>query len=203
MTEPKIEPALETQTSNKYMYIIVGIIVLAFAALIIYGRLTANTVPLTLDDLHKINLEGDLSSEKGYTFNGFSFVKMDNLWYTKVQRKNKAYAIPLHFAPHDFQNVTKTGQLDPLFDKSDEIYIVINPLSPNSDYVALAAGELAQNIVTVIDRYPIGACDRNETVMCNDRPIITCATTTKPAIYLLQEDGPSVELNGNCHLARP
>ena len=75
----KIERAVEEDTkekeTNKYFYIIAAVIILVFAAFIIYQRVGIPTgAVITIDDLHELNLQGDLSSDKGYVHNGFSFV---------------------------------------------------------------------------------------------------------------------------------
>lgn len=201
----KLTPAIEETeevTSNKYFYIILAVIVVAFISFIAYQKLTASQPPKTIEDLHKLNLAGALASEQGYTHNGYSFVLFDGLWYTKIQLGDVAYSIPLHFGPRETENVKISGTLSRSFDQSTDIYIVLDPLSSDSDYGALGASELAQNMIQAINKRPVGACDKNETVMCSDRPIVTCETTTKPAIYLLQEPGPEVKFKNNCIVLR-
>ncbi|HLD33405.1 MAG TPA: hypothetical protein VJB66_01675 [Candidatus Nanoarchaeia archaeon] len=192
------------QESHKAFYIIVAAIVLLFGGLVAYQQLSNTpTGAVTFDDLHRLNLEGKLDPDRGYVYNGFSFVLFDGLWYTNVDVNDKLYRIPLHFGPRDLENVTAFGELGLNFNVGEEVYITISPNESGSDYVALAASELAQNMVTAIHRAPIGSCDRNETAMCETRPIVTCDTTDKPMVYLLNTDTPpEIELNGQCITVR-
>lgn len=201
--ERAVEEEVHESETNKYFYVLLALIVIAFASFFVYQKISTPTgATITVDELHDLNINGELSSEKGYTHNGFSFVLFDGLWYTKIQRGDVAYSIPLHFGPRDVKDVTVKGTLGKTFDEGDDVYITVNPLDENSDYTALAASELAQNMAIAIKRRPIGACDRNETVMCKDRSIVTCETTDKPMIYLVQEQGPEVEFKDQCIIVR-
>jgi hypothetical protein len=196
--EKAIEEDVKEKSSDKYFYAIAAVVVIGFGVFFLLGQLFGTPDIFTLDDLHNQNIEGDITGETGYLYNGFSFVFVDGLWYTRIQTGNKAYEIPLHFGPRDVENVEKIGTLHDSFNDGDEVYIVVDPLSENSDYTALAASELAQNMAIAVGRRPIGACDKNETSMCQSRDIVTCDTTDKPLVHLLQEPGPSVEYDGRC-----
>ena len=68
--------------------VIIGIFVLAFGGFQSYNSITAATV-INVDDLHQENVNGNLDTEEGYLYNGFSFVLVDGLWWTEVSRDNK------------------------------------------------------------------------------------------------------------------
>ncbi len=204
-----IERAVETENedpaTSTYFYVFLVIIILAFASIAVYKYATSSqNRPLTIEDLHELNLKGKLPPEKGYITNGFSFVLFDRLWYTKIEAGDNLYQIPLHFGPNDVKNVVINGNgVDKEFNNGTDVYLVVNPLSPDSKYIALATSELAQNMITAIKRRPVGACDRNETSMCIDRPIITdCEKSGKPVVYLIQENGPAIDFKGNCVILR-
>ena len=204
MTE-EIERAVEASTagSDKKLLITIAIIAIVFAAFFVFRHYQNTTDQVvTIDDLHQMNLNGELKEEQGYVYNGFSFVFNDGLWYTKIQINEAAFQVPLHFGPRDVEGITIKGAINESFNTGSDVYITFNPLSENLGYVSLASSELAQNMVTAIKRRPVGACDRNETTACSDRPIITCETTTNPVIYLLQKSGPEIELRGNCMILR-
>ena len=195
-------PDQQQKVSDKYFYIILAVIVLIFISIVAYSQFTTPTGAVTFEEMHELNLRGKLSSEEGYIYNGFSFVFFDRLWYTKVSVGEKDFQVPLHFGPRDLEELNVSGSLSLDFNKGNEVYVTVNPLSSDQDYIALAASELAQNLAIAIKRRPIGACDRNETVMCEDRPIVTCETTDKAMIYLESSPGPAIEFRGLCVIAR-
>ena len=196
-------PPEEDTHSNKSFYVVVGIVVLLFAGFLGYQQFSVPSGALTFDELHQLNLDGKLDEKKGYVYNGFSFVFFDGLWYTDVDRNGVNYRIPLHFGPRDIEDVPVFGSVSNSFNDGVDVYITVNPLSSDQDYIALAASELAQNLAVAIQRRPVGACDRNETSMCVERPIVTCETTDKAMIYLMTETGkPSVQLDNKCIIVR-
>lgn len=189
-------------SSTKYFYIILAVIVLLFASIIAFRQFTTPTGAATFDEMHELNLRGKLSPEKGYVYNGFSFVFFDGLWYTKISIGEKDFQVPLHFGPREIEAINVSGSLSSAFNRGNEVYVTVNPVSSDQDYIALAASELAQNLAVAIKRRPIGACDRNETIMCQDRPIATCETTDKAMVYLESAAGPEVEFKDRCIIAR-
>ena len=198
----EIEPE-EDNHSNRSFYLAVGVVVLLFAGFLGYQQYAVPTGALTFDELHQLNLNGKLDEEKGYVYNGFSFVLFDKLWYTDIDKSGVNYRIPLHYGPRDVLDIPVFGNVSREFNVGTDVYVTVNPLSSDQDFIALSASELAQNLAVAIQRRPIGACDRNETSMCGERPIVTCETTDKAMIYLLTEEGkPSVQLKGKCIIVR-
>jgi len=198
--ERAVEEDVREKQSNKWLYIMVAVIIVGFAGFFIYTNFFSSPTGavVTIDDLHEQNIDGKLSQDEGYMYNGFSFVNFDGLWYTKIIINEQPYSIPLHFGPIQVENVTVGGEVSENFNKYQDIYIAIDPLAEDSDYTALAASELAQNMAAAIKRRPVGACTVNETATCTFRPIVSCDTTERPIIQLLQEPGPDVELDDNC-----
>ncbi len=221
-----IERAVQEETeetspplTNRHFYIIIAVILIIFLSFFGYKYFLLSQGPLTIEDLHDLNIKCNLPSgrgfltsiscwwkslppERGYVHNGYSFVLSDGIWYTKISSGEKDYQIPLHFGPREVVNITISGSVNGSFDEGFEMYITVDPTSDGQDYIALAASELAQNIATAIQRRPIGACDRNETAMCEFRPIVACDTTDKAMVYLVHGPGPSVEMNGRCIIAK-
>ena len=148
------------------------------------------------NDLFLENIDGNLPEDQGYIYNGFSFVKFDNLWYTEVQFQEKIFQVPLHFGPKELEDIKITGFLDDSFDQ-EEVYITFDPLE-SDDYFSTAMSELAQNLAVAIHRKPLGACSNNESQICHSRPIVDCSHTDKAVIQLIKEPGPEIELKGNC-----
>ena len=144
--ERAVEDAPEEPHSDKYFYIILAAIIVVFISIIAFRNLSSPTGAASFDELHELNLKGKLSSDEGYVYNGFSFVLFDGLWYTKVGIGENNFQIPLHFGPKDVEAVPVTGDLSNDFNQGNEIYVTVNPISSDQDYIALAASELAQNL---------------------------------------------------------
>ena len=185
--------------SKKLLWIIVIIIAIftmAFFTRFLYGSKTGAAV--TIDELHKKNLDGE-ESETNYLYGGFSFVYIDNLWYTQIKRDdNTLLDVPLHYGPLDLENISIKGSVDEKFQQT-QIYITFDPKSDNLQFVALASAELGLNLVKGIEILPIAACSKNETAACEDRPIVTCDDKEKAIIYLMNtEEDAEVVLKGNC-----
>lgn len=187
--------------SAKRLFLLLGVIVLVFVIIIggffVYNKyFISPTGAMTLDDLHRANIEGE-ESDKNYVYNGFSFVYVDGLWYTQIQRENLMWNIPLHFGPRDLEGINIIGKgINDSF-KKNEVYITFDPTLKPLSYVALSAAELSLNLVKGIGVTPIAACLINETEACKNRPIITCESG-EAAIYLKQDDEAKVILDGNC-----
>ena len=130
--DPTIEQAVkdEPEAGNQF-YIILAITIGIFIVLIVgfkfYGTITGAPV-LTLDELHNQNVQGTLESENAYVYNGLSFVNIDGLWYTEIQRDNKLVQSTLHYSPKELENFSVTGELDKSFQK-EEMHITFNPIT--------------------------------------------------------------------------
>lgn len=188
------------QTSNKPVLIMVGVIVLIFvAAFTVFefsNSITGSTV-VTIDDLHQMNVEGELDSEKGYLYNGFSFVKEDNLWWTQIETPHQGLIMtPLHFGPKDLEDIPITGKLGKEFNKGNKVYILIDPLVQNQ-YYTLAVSEMSVNLAQGISRMPEAACTE-EHYACENRPVINCEDSKEPVIEFIIDDEASVKLDGAC-----
>jgi len=192
------EKEVQKAVPKKFLYLI-GIIIFIFIAFLAFNFISQSTPTgniITIDELFQKNLQGDLPEEQGYFYNEFSFVFFDGLWYTEVQPNQNTYQVPLHFGPKDLENISIKGKLDDRFQKGD-VYLTFNPLT-SDDFLGVAIGEISQSVSRAIGRKPIGACDRNETTSCQNRPIINCTNTDQAVIFFSQEPGPEIELKGNC-----
>jgi hypothetical protein len=118
-------------------------------------------------------------------------------WFTRWQKGNNVYQIPLRFNPKQLENVTIVGELDKSFDPS-KLYVTFDPRAESLSYVALAAAELSVNLATALDTIPIAACAYNVTEACYTRPIVSCQDTDKAVIFLREADETRVILEGNC-----
>lgn len=175
---------------------VAGIFALFVGGFKVYDSLTAANV-ITIDDLHQENLEGDLEEEEGYLYNGFSFVKVDGLWWTGVKLGSRLVKIPLHFSPKEVEHVKTSGKLIPEFYKGD-VYIAVNPNVNYNKFYTLALMEMNNNIVQGTDRGIITACTE-ENPVCEDRVIVNCENTKGlPVIELVVAEEPEIQLDGTC-----
>ena len=151
----------------------------------------------SVDELHKRNINGELSREYGYVYNGFSFVKYDGLWWTEVEKQGRLIKIPLHFSPKDVDFIEVEGELGADFNDGEEVFISISPTTANKFYT-LSAAELSSNVVKGINRMPVAACTEDNEI-CTDRLILNCENTEgKPVVELSLEEEPGIELSGTC-----
>jgi len=199
-TFKEVDPDFGVKDDSKSIVVMVLVIAGVFALLLggfkLYGGLTSAAV-VDIDEMHKDNLDGKLGEEEGYTYNGFSFVKVDGLWWTEVNRLGTLVKIPLHFAPKELEEIEMTGELSSDFNKGNDVYISIDPEAAGGHYV-IAMREISANVGQGINRNSIGACTK-EHEGCEDREILNCENTKGlPVIELEVSESPGIELSGTC-----
>ncbi|MDP3640491.1 MAG: hypothetical protein Q8R53_04820 [Nanoarchaeota archaeon] len=193
--------ALSAKNDGKSLLILVGIVIglflLLFAGFRAYNSLTSASV-VSIDDLHQQNLDGELDEDyEGYVYNGYSFVKVDGLWWTEMNKFGTLYKAPLHFAPRELEEIQINGTLGSAFNEGDAVYVTIDP-TVRDKYYTLAISELSFNIVQGMDRTPVGSCTQ-ENEACDNRTIISCETANgRPTIELAVGPGPEITLQSSC-----
>jgi hypothetical protein len=186
------------KSSDKTFIIALGVIIILIAVIIGFKLLRTQT-PKTIEDLHKLNLQGKLKPGEGYVYNGYSFVYFDGLWYSQVQKGNTLFDFSLHYAPKDLSDVPLEGDINSTpFDSSPIIYYTFDPLGTNLNYVTLAAGEFSRSMIAAFNKQPKAACDKNETTACKTVPILTCENTDLPLVYFRDESPTRVIYDNNC-----
>jgi hypothetical protein len=181
--------------ANLYFLIGVGVIILLFIA-IFSLKFFAKSEAVTIDDMIARTLAGDENPETNYLYNGFVFVKVGPLWYTKWKVDNYMVNVPLHFGPLELEDVSAEGQLDERFD-TGSYYITFDPNGTDLTFVALSIGELGRNLVEGLGAKIASACYQNHTV-CVNRSIITCENTNSSVIYVKEAEEPKIVRQGNC-----
>ena len=187
--------------SDKVLIIGTLVLVLVFAA--IFGsRYLDQELPETIDELHELNLKGKLNPEQGYLYNDvYSFVKFDDLWYTQLMspKGTRLYNIQFRYGPGELEDIKIGGSLNiGLLDTATEYYVTFNPLGNNFSGVALAVSDFNQHMTNIFFKKPIAACDKNETLACRDRPIITCDNTEGLVLYVKEANSSKVYFDDNC-----
>lgn len=177
--------------------ILIGVFVLVFAGFSAYNYFNGAIV-VDVDQLHQDNLDGELSDEEGYFYNGFSFVKVDGLWWTEINGYGTKIKIPLHFGPKELEDVNISGQLGAQFNAGNALFITFNPDVRNK-YYNLASSELIFNIAKGLEIEVIGACTKNASG-CDNRTIISCKTARNlPVIEMIEDENETgIILDSNC-----
>jgi len=183
--------------------LILGVILLIVLFATIFGLKYFNQeTPETIDDLHKLNLNGKLKPEQGYLYdNAHSFVKFDDLWYTQLLSPggSRLYNIQFRYGPNELKDIKIEGKLDSnLFNKVTGYYVTFNPTGRDFSHVALAVADFNQHMVNIFFKDPTAACDRNETYVCRTRPIITCDNTEDMVLYVKEANKSRVYFDDNC-----
>jgi hypothetical protein len=195
-SEPQtIDEARETDLKmviGAIAFIIIGV------AIFVFIGSAVNVPPPTVEQLHEMNLKGELDIEEGYLYNGFSFVKHEDLWHTQLKDGQRLYSLTLRYGPKEVETIPIGGPLNESFFSDPYVFITFDPLREKQKYVGLAAAELSLSLSTAINKQPLAACTVNETDACKERPIITCEGAER-AVILLDEKGPAkVSFEGNC-----
>ena len=187
------------------------IVILVLVAILIGGFFSIQhfnkeeDVVLTLDDLHQMNLDGELDSEVGYLYNDvYSFVKQDNVWYTKLlsQTGNTEFGFNFRYGPREVENFSLVGELDTdLFDNATEYFVTFNPLGKDFTQLQAARFDFDTQMIKIFRKVPKSACDRNasnQTSACDTVPIVTCDSTDEIVMYYVESDDAGVEYRDNC-----
>lgn len=189
------------KSSDLVLIISIAAIALLFIGIIAYSVLNKQQ-PKTLEDLHVLNLQGKLKPSQGYVYKGvYSFVTLDNLWYTQLKspQGTKIYNMALRYSPKDLKGIVIEGQLNTeFFNNQNEFFVTFNPTGKDFSYVSLAVADFDTHMSKVFEKNPIPACDRNETISCKTRPIVTCSDKDKLVLYIKEADKFRVYYNSNC-----
>ena len=105
----------------------------------------------------------------------------------------------MRYSPKDLEGIQIDGSLNSnLFDEKNEYYVTFNPTGMDFSYVALAVADFNTHMSKVFEKNPIAACDRNETIPCMLRPIVTCDDKDKLVLYVREADRFRAYYNDNC-----
>ena len=190
------EEEINEKKSNKNFLIIIGVIFILFIA-VFSIKLFIKPKIVTIDGMITKTLQGETNPETNYMYNGYVFVKVRNLWYTKWQYEDNILNIPLHYGPLELEDVIAEGELDERFN-TGKYYITFDPLGEDFAHVAVAAGELGLNLVKGMGAKITAACIQNDSNVCIDRAIITCDNTNESVIYIKESEDPGIIMDGNC-----
>jgi len=200
--EESKEEAKEVKLKSDKTLIISAIIIILLFGTIFGLRYLGQERPETIDELHGLNFKGKLKKDEGYLYNGvYSFVKFDGLWYAQLvsPKGTRLYNVQFRYGPLDVEKIKIGGSLDSnLLNNATEYYVTFNPTGQNFSAVALAVGDFNTHMTNIFFKQPIAACDKNETLACANRPVITCDNTDKLVLYVKEANKSGVYFDDNC-----
>ena len=163
------------------IFIIVGVVALiAFLGFVLFG------------------MKGEPFQTSGVEYNYFRFEEIGGLWQTNIQLENQVYEGTFRFNPTQVEDVYVAGNFSGFH--SSPIYITFDPDAGKEQfkYLALASAELTLHVVRGLNFTVVGACTKNETDACFERPIVTCDDVDKSVIYLKSEAPAQITLSSHC-----
>ncbi|HII71465.1 TPA: hypothetical protein HA265_01795 [Candidatus Woesearchaeota archaeon] len=196
--EEEDAPEDEKKDTKKLLWL-VGVIIIVFGVLggvAFYS--SYHKEPVTIDGMHSLNVAGELKPQEGYMYNGYSFIKYADVWYTQIQNKGTLYDVTFNYDPKSVEDIPIEGSLTENFVKSGRIYITFDPLGRELKWVAVANFGLSRSLAWAFGYDMKAACTRNETKACQDAGVVTCDDTEKAVIYFKESDDPRVILADNC-----
>ena len=139
------------------------------------------------------------SKTNSYSYNGFVFTNMSDLWFVEVLKAGttKVYNVPLHFGAKELETIKIEGDVSHFKNKT-AIYITFDPTGKEFSYIALAASELSINLAQTMNITPVAACTVNETDVCSGRHIIDCKTPGQPAVFIRYDNTTRIFVENNC-----
>ena len=188
--------------SDKTLIIGAIIIILLFGFILLGLNYFEQERPETIDELHELNFKGKLKKDQGYLYDGvYSFVKFDGLWYAQLvsPQGTRLYNIQFRYGPREVENIKIEGTLNTeILNNATEYYVTFNPTGQNFSSIALAVGDFNTHMTNIFFKKPIAACDKNETLACANRPIITCDNTDELVLYVKEANNSGVYFDDNC-----
>jgi len=195
----------EPKKDDRALFIGVVVIILLLGSIFGIRFFLKDYGPKTMEEMHDLNLDGELKESQGYVYNGFSFINVSGFWYTEMKSPTgkTLYSIDFRYGPKQVEEVEMFGNFDvDFFNNATEAYVTFNPEGfEEFTYLTVAVGDLDQHLIKVFKKMPIAACDRNETKECVERPIVDCSSEGL-VFYFVQDDEASVEFKDNCILIK-
>lgn len=152
----------------------------------------------TIDELHQLNLRGELEDNNSYVYEGFSFVKVDDLWYTQLQKGNTIFDVTFNYGPEELEDLPVEGSLTKEFIESKKFYITFDPEGEYLRHIAVANYGLSNSLVRAFGFDLEAGCLTNTTEDCATAEIITCDDVDKNIFYFKEDAEAKVIFDNNC-----
>jgi hypothetical protein len=189
-------------TDSIFIYVVIGLFIVLAIVIFVPKFVTKNinTQP-TLEELNTLNLNGKLSPDKGYMYNGVhSFVLSDGIWYTWLQSPsgNTIYSIPFHYGARETENISTIGAVNiTLLNLQKNFFITTDP-TVKEKFLVLSISEAYAIFLKTFDKNLTLACTNNDSVSCANKQVINCNSTSLPVIYLISQNSTYVKYDNNC-----
>jgi hypothetical protein len=196
--EPEASEEQKKKDSKTLLIMIAAL--LGFFLIIILILVFSRSEPrvLTIDELHEANLAGELKPEEGYVYNGYSFVNLGGVWYSRVQKGNTMYDITFNNGPKDVEDIPVEGALSTAFDKGGDVFITFDPSARSTKYITVANAGLSMALAKGFHYNLTATCTDPERSICKRNGAVTCADPDKAVIYFKEAAETKILLEGNC-----
>jgi hypothetical protein len=199
-TKIQIKDVGVDKDTKNLLWIIIAIVAI-FAVFFVIRFFMPENETLTIDRMHELNLQGDLDSEiNAYVSNGFSFVKVGDLWYTQLQKGNTIFDVTFNYGPEEVRDIPVEGNLTQEFVESNKYYITFDPEGDDLEYIAVANYGLSNSLVRGFGFDLTAGCLKNVTEDCAKAEIITCDDEDKNVFYFKEADETKIIFDDNCVL---
>jgi len=186
-------------SSDKAFFLVLSIIIITFGLLIFgYSLFVDDSGPKTIHELHQANLQGELDEMEGYIYNGFSFIKYNDQWWTEFARAGttQTYDANFRYGPKEVEDIPLIGDYYYITNFPNP-YLTFDPTVEDIHYDALAAADVAMALNRAFGVIVEAACTINESDACANRKIIECEPGV-PVIYLKRDNQTYVEMVETC-----
>jgi hypothetical protein len=191
----KEEDKKDTRNLLYVIGVVVLIVVIFIAVFVLYKP---GPQVVTIDDLHAANLAGELPPEVGYLYNGFSFIKYENLWYSQLARNTTVYDVSFNYDPKSVEDIPVEGKLVRDFVKDKRIYITFDPTGDYLSYVGVANFGLSRSLAWAFGYNMTAGCTKNVTSACQKAGVVLCGDPDKAVIYFKETNETKVILDDTC-----
>ena len=188
---------IDHETKNLMWIIIAIVAVFALFFLIRFIIPSSDGTP-SIDELHELNLKGELDDNASYVYKGFSFLKMGEFWYTQLQKGNTIFDVTLNYGPRDVEHIPVEGSLAEGFIESEKFYITFDPEGDDLRYIAVANYGLSNSLVRAFGFDLTAGCSKNVTEDCATAQIITCDDEDKQVFFFKEDEEAKVIFDDNC-----
>ncbi|MBT5022137.1 hypothetical protein HOK51_06520 [Candidatus Woesearchaeota archaeon] len=186
--------------SDRKLVILLGILVLIFAAFFL-GRFVLNDKQIikSPDQLHSENIAGDLDSEEGYVYNGYSFVNFGGVWYTQAQLENAIYDLAFNNDPESIKHIPVEGILNEDYFAEKKLWITFDSNATASlKYIAVANGGFSTSLAKAFGYWLESGCTSHEDPGCRNKEITTCDDLNKSVVYFKEGEPTKIIYDSNC-----
>ncbi len=187
----------DPKASGKTLITVFSVIVIIFGILI-FSYSAMDKEPMTTHEMHLANLGGELDDFDAYVYSGFSFINIEDQWWTEFAKADgvESYEVQFRYGPRETEDVKVIGDYLYILNFPSP-YITFDPGVEDIQYTALAAADIATALHRAFKITAQAACTVNESSACATRPIVNCEPGT-PVIYLKVANETKVEMDGTC-----